>query len=295
MKKTTKAHLALLAVAFFYGGNYSIAKLAMADGFIPPLGFIFARVLAGLVFFRIIHTVFIREKVDRKDFPRLLLCGIFGVALNQIFFFKGLELTSPIHASLIMLSTPFVVLIAAYFLLNENITKYKILGIILGTIGGVLLILKNTNSQYLPENMLLGDIYVVINAISFGIYLVIVKPLVTKYNPITIVTWVFTMASIVVFPICFSSFQEIQWHNFNLQVGLGFGYVLVFVTISTYLLNAFALTELKSSTVSAYIYLQPFIAGSISLLLGQDVLTRTIIFAGALIFSGLYLLSMKRS
>ncbi len=293
MKQSTKAHLALSAVALIYGANYSIAKLAMAGGVIPPLGFIFFRVLFGVIVFWFLQAVFIKEKVAREDFPRLLLLGVFGIAINQMFFFKGLELTSPIHSSLIMLATPFLVLIFAYFLLNEMITKYKILGIILGALGAILLILKDSGVQDLTTNAMLGDLFIFINASSYGLYLVLIKPLVEKYNPITIVTWAFTMGAIFVFPICFRHAMNIQWSQFEMTNVLGFAFVIVFTTLFTYLLNAFALSRLKSSTVSAYIYLQPFIAGTISLLLGQDQLTAIIIFSGFLIFSGLYFASKK--
>lgn len=294
MKKTTKAHLALTAVALIYGANYSIAKLAMKGGLIPPLGFIFFRVLFGVIVFWVVQSLFIKEKVDRKDFPRLLMLGIFGIALNQMFFFKGLELTSPIHASLIMLVTPFMVLIFAYFLLKEMITKYKILGIVLGSIGAILLILKDSGVQQIAQNAMLGDLFIFINAASYGMYLVLIKPLVEKYNPITIVTWAFTMGSIFVLPVCYSDAMAIQWSSFQMENVLGFIFVLVFTTFFAYLLNAFALSRLKSSTVSAYIYLQPLIAGTISLLLGQDKLSSIIIFSGCLIFTGLYFVSKKK-
>lgn len=132
----------------------------MEGGVIPPLGFIFFRALFGVIVFWFVQSIFIKEKVARTDFPRLVLLGIFGIAINQMFFFKGLELTSPIHASLIMLVTPFMVLIFAYLLLKDMITKNKILGIVLGSLGAILLILKDEGVQQVTQNAMLGDLFI---------------------------------------------------------------------------------------------------------------------------------------
>ena len=183
MNKKNWAHLALLGVALIYGANYTVAKSVMQSGLISPIGFVFFRVLFAMGAFHIIHCVLIKEKIKRGDLPRFLLCGMLGVAINQIFFFKGLEYTTPIHASLIMITTPFVVLFAAAILIKEKITIAKTLGIALGATGAVLLILKDQSVIFSSQSGMLGDLFILINAASYGLYLVIVKPLLKKYHP----------------------------------------------------------------------------------------------------------------
>ena len=108
-------HLALLAANIIYGINYAVAKDVMPN-YIEPFGFILLRVLGALSLFWIFHICGNKEKIDRKDFPRLIVCGFFGVALNQLLFFKGLDITSPINASIIMTSNPILVLLISSFL-----------------------------------------------------------------------------------------------------------------------------------------------------------------------------------
>ena len=176
MSSTLKAHLALFSVALIYGANYSIAKIVLDDGYIQPVGFILLRNIVAIIFFWAFHSWYIKERVEKKDLPLLLLCGIFGIAINQIFFFSGLKFTTPINASLIMLMTPILVLITSAFILKEKITWQKVLGIALGILGAVLLVTYGKQLSF-AQSQLKGDLMILINAISYAIYLVMVKTL----------------------------------------------------------------------------------------------------------------------
>ena len=190
MSKTLQAHIALFLVAVIYGGNYIVAKEVMDPGYIQPLAFIALRVGFGFILFWLFASTFIKESIDWKDFPRILTCAVFGVATNQLFFFSGLKLTTPINASLIMTTTPILVLIASALIIGEQITGKKIIGIILGASGAILLIAYGKDISF-EQAHLLGDLFILINAISYGVYLVIVKTLMRKYHPITIMKWLF--------------------------------------------------------------------------------------------------------
>ena len=144
---------------------------------IGPSGFIALRVIGGGLMFLLLRFSLKFERVDKKDFLRLALCGLTGVAINQLCFFNGLAITSPVHASLIMTINPIFVLITSAILLGTIITSRKILGIALGGIGAVFLLLNTPESTTSNGPSLLGDILILINALSYGIYLVIVKPL----------------------------------------------------------------------------------------------------------------------
>ena len=158
-----KAHVALLTVAFIYGANYTIAKNVLDQNFLQPNGFILLRVMSGFVLFHMIHFLVIKEKVERKDIGLLALCGLFGIAINQLFFFKGLGATSPIHASLIMVVTPIIVLFISSVYLKERISIKKILGIAIGMLGAMFLILNGDKSNDTMSSIL-GDVYILINA-----------------------------------------------------------------------------------------------------------------------------------
>lgn len=293
MNNSLKAHLALFAVALLYGGNYTVAKEVMTNGFIQPLGFILVRAISATIFFSCFHFIWIKEKVDRKDFKLLILCGLFGVAINQMFFFSGLKLSSQINAALIMTITPIIVLITSALLIGEKITSQKVIGILIGASGAILLIAFNKQISF-NKSGLLGDLLLLVNAASYAIYIVLVKTLLEKYHPVTVVRWVFTIGLVFIIPFGWKQLSVVEWSSFPSNIWLAVFYVVVGATFLTYLLNTYALGKLNPSTVSIYIYLQPLLATIIALAFGKDHLDWVKIVSGILIFLGVFLVSVEK-
>lgn len=288
--KTIWAHLALLAVALLYGANYSIAKVAMADNVVPPLGFIVIRILGAGIVFTVLQHFLIGEKVARSDYGRFALCAFFGASFNLMMFFKGLQITGAINASLITTMVPILVLIISAILIGERITPLKIIGIMLGAIGAISLILYGKQTGI---NNPWGDFFIFLNALSFGIYLVLVKTLATKYHPFTIIRWIFTIGLFIVLPFGWSDLTMMEWATFSTPIWASITYVVIGATVLTYLFNVIALRIVNPSVVSIYIYLQPLIAAIIAVSAGQDTLSVVKIVAGACIFIGVFLVSKK--
>lgn len=287
------AHLALLAVALIYGGNYSVAKLVMDPGYLRPETFILLRISCGMGLFWLFHALVIRERVDRRDLPRLILGGLFGAAANQLLFFKGLNLTTPISASLIMTLTPALVLLVSAIILGEAITRRKVVGIVIGGLGAAWLIVAGKEMILAPRGWL-GNLLVLANATSYGLYLVLVKQLMTRYHPLTIIMWVFFFGWLMVLPITLGGVWTTNWQSIPAQAWWAVAYVLLGTTFLNYLLNALALRVVPASTVSIYIYLQPLFAVIIALAMGQDQLDWVKVGSGLLIFAGVFLVSWKR-
>ena len=293
MNETIKAHIALFLVALIYGGNYSIAKLVMDGQYLKPLGFILLRVIVGCILFWLVHLLFVKESVARKDLGLMALCGFFGVAANQMLFFSGLDLTQPIHAALIMTTTPILVLILSAILIRERITSRKVAGIITGASGAFLLIAYGHRIEF-AWSQVTGDIMVFLNASAFGTYLVLIKPLMSKYNPLTVIKWVFFFGLLFVIPFGGPQLADVDWHTFSWVIILSVVYVLIFTTFFAYLLNAYALRAVSPAVVSIYIYLQPVLAALIAIAMGSDTLNFIKILSATLIFLGVYLSSTKR-
>ncbi|MCB0761057.1 MAG: EamA family transporter [Flavobacteriales bacterium] len=251
-----QAHVALGVVALIYGANYVIAKGLMPDP-IAPRAFILVRVSGALLLFWMVR-LFVRETIDRKDLPRFLLCGLTGVATNQILFFEGLNLTSPVNASIIMTINPILVMILAGIILHNPITRRKIAGVLIGAAGAITLIAKS-GSQDITASWQ-GDVLVLLNATSYAIYLVIVKPLLLKYKPITVISWVFLMGLIFVLPAGLGPFLRTSWGSLDSLAWSKVAFVVVATTFMAYLLNIFALKRVQPTVASAYIYLQPIVA-----------------------------------
>jgi drug/metabolite transporter (DMT)-like permease len=290
MKPNLKAHLALLGANIIYGINYTVAKDVMPE-FIPPFGFIFCRVAGALILFWMVFS-FSYEKVAKKDLFLLAVCGFFGVAANQLMFFYGLNITTPINAGIIMTSNPVFVLIASAIILKNRITLLKVSGIVIAITGALLLLLFKADFSF-GSKTIEGDIFVFLNALSYGTYLVLAVPLMKKYNAITVITWVFTFGFIFVFPFGIQQFSQIEWSSFTETIWWEFAFVIIGTTFFAYLLNIYGLKNLNPSTVSTYIYLQPLLASVFAIWAGKDSLDWIKICAAILIFSGVYLVSKR--
>ncbi len=281
------AHFALFGANLIYALNYGWAKDVMDDNYVPAFAFILLRGIGAVLLFWMI-SIFIYEKVEKKDLIRLSICGFFGIAANQLMFFSGLELTSTIHASIIMVTSPIIVSIMALFLLKEGINFKKILGIGIGLVGALLII---TNKEDSNSNFgLWGDILVFLNATSYGLYLVLVKPIMHKYHPITVLKWIFTFGLIIIMPFGLSNIDEINWIMPN-DIILKIGFVILFTTFFCYLLNIYGVKHVSPTIVSTYIYLQPILTAIIALITGREDLNLMILISTVLIFTGVYLVS----
>jgi drug/metabolite transporter (DMT)-like permease len=293
MSTRIRTHLYLFLANLIYALSFTISK-DVVPHFIEPFGAIVIRVtVAGMMFF-FFQKIFIRERVKREDFWLLILCGLFGVAINQLLFFKGLSITTPINAALMMTMTPILVLILSGIFHDEKITWLKVLGVITGAAGAVLVILSGKGLT-LHSNQTAGDIFILLNAASYAVFLVIVKPLMKKYHPITVISWVFLFGWIFVMPVGWSEFHSIHWSTMPEHIWLELAFIVIFTTFFAYLLNTLALKHATPSVVGIYIYLQPALATIIALLLNRDEYPFIKIIATALIFLGVYLVSVKNS
>lgn len=286
------AFIAASVATLIYGANYTIAKDVM-PAFVKPFGFIVLRVFGAMVLFWLLSLFVKREKITKKDFVGIFFAAIFGAGFNMLVFFKGLNLTTPIDASVIMVLTPIIVFVLSIIFLKETIISHRIAGVIIGLIGALVLIVYGTSSGLNAPNIFLGNIYVILNATFYGIYLVIIKKLMTKYHPINLIKWVYLFGFFIVLPFGFQEFTEINWTSMPNLIRYKVLYVVVFATFTVYLCNLIALTKLKVTTVGVFIYLQPVVATIFALLLGSDTLNTVKLVASAIIFVGVYLVSKR--
>jgi len=292
----SKRHWALMAatlVSIIYGLTFTIAKDVMPE-FIEPFGFIVLRVGGSVLLFWMVSFMGPKEKIATSDFPRIIAAAFFGVALNMLTFFKGLSYTSPIMGAVLMVTTPIIVLILSAIIMKERMKKRKIFGIILGLAGTVSLILYGKSLINAPNEML-GNLLVFINAVSYGFYLIIVKKLMDKYNAFTFVKWIYTFGFLMVLPFGWGEFDAINWTIIPTDIYWKIGFVVVFSTFLTYLLNLISMRELKPTTVAVFIYLQPLFATIFAISLGKDDLSWVKIGSALLIFAGVYLVTQKKS
>ncbi|MBL6446981.1 DMT family transporter [Fulvivirga sp. 29W222] len=284
-------HSTLLFVTLIYGFNYTVAKFVM-PAYLEPFGFIVFRIASATLLFWLLSSITGTDKIkSRKDFGLLFLCGLFGVATNQLLFFKGLSLTNPINGSVIMTTSPIMVMIVAYALGKESITVKKSIGFFIGAVGAYLLLTKDGVS--LSKGTFLGDLLILINGSSYAVYLVLVKPLMAKYKSITVIKWVFLFGGIIAFPFGISELSTVNWTIIPVTIWLYIGFVIIAATFLVYLLNVWTLKFVNSSLVGSYIYLQPVFATLVAVAFRGDQLDVLTILYSLVIMLGVYLVSQK--
>ncbi len=289
MNRNLKAHLALLFVTLIFGMHYMIAKSMMPVPF-QPMQLLFLRSLGAAVLFWIFQRWFIHEKVARKDLLMLALCGLLGFAANQALFYEGLNLTTPVDASIIHVLNPVFVLVFASILIHERVTFVKVIGISLG-LGGALILILYGKMVNMSTNSFAGNILVMLNMLCYAMYIVLLKPMVAMYHTMTILKWVSFFGFLFILPFCAKGITELHLQSVSVNAWLGVVYVVVFNTFIAYLLINFALKTVEASMVSYYTYLQPVIASVMSVSLGAEIITGPKIIAALLIFGGVYLVS----
>lgn len=295
MTKTAKAHLSLFVVNALYGANNIIAKDVMPT-YLTPNVFIAFRVIGATLLFWLVSLFTKHQKIEKRDLFRLAICGVFGVAINQLCFFHGLNHSSAINSGIIMTLNPIFVAIMAYFILKESLNIIKIFGIILGATGALFLALQSNGSD---GSTWFGDVLLFINAISYAIYLILVKPLMQKYSALQVTTYVFTfgMIYILLFPPTIIDLAASNLGAIPLEIWYRIAFVIIGVTFFTYLLTMYAMKFVSTTITSTYIYLQPVLVvvfAYLFLYLGifgdnTKAITPTKIFLMTIIFIGVYL------
>jgi len=286
------AALALVAANVIYGLNFVISKEVMPR-FLSPEAIILLRVIGATAMFWFLALLLKPQKILRSDWPRLLLCALFGVAANQLLFFAGLNLSTPINASIIMTTNPVIVLIAAWLSGQERLGPVKAAGVFMAAFGAVTLILQGGSFEWAQRDIMLGNLLIFLNAVCYAFFIILSKPLTRKYDPISLIRWCFTLGFFMVLPFGLRDMLQADYASFPPYIWADLLFIVVGVTFFTYLLNIVALKYVTASMVAIFIYLQPLIAMIHSIWLGRDRLNGLLIFCAVLVFSGVYLVSRK--
>ena len=292
MNQRTFALIAVSIATLIYGVTYTIAKDVMPN-YIKPYGFILLRVSSATLIFWTVGLFTKQQKVEKSDYKKILIASFFGITLNMLAFFKGLSLTSPISASVMMVTSPIMVLIFSSILIRKPIGKQRVLGVFIGLVGAIFLITLGNSSTENSTNSAFGNFLVFLNAASYGLYLVLAKDLVKKYNPIVFIKWLYLFGLIFVIPFGYSELTAVIWEEIPTNIYWNISFVLLFTTCITYLFNLYGLSKLKPTTVSVFIYLQPVIATIYALIVGSDSLNLVKLCATLLIFLGVYLVTKQ--
>ncbi|PKA98057.1 drug/metabolite transporter (DMT)-like permease [Flavobacteriaceae bacterium MAR_2009_75] len=286
------AILAAIGATVIYGLNHTIAKGIMPN-YVPAYALVVLRVVGAAILFWSISFFGPKERIEKKDYARMLVCALLGMGFNMLVFFKGLSLSTPINSAVLITTTPIIVVFLSAILIKEKVLPKKIVGIAIGFLGALGLILFSSEIRQDAPNIPLGNFFILLNSIFYGAYLIGAKTLIEKYHPFTFMKWLFTLGIFICLPFGYQEIINTEWTSLPFDAIWRIAFVVIGTTFCTYLFNIFALTQLKASTVSAFVYVQPLIGIIFALVTGQDKLTTIKIAAACLVFLGVYLASTK--
>lgn len=294
MEERRQGLLAIVTANTIFGLNIPITKVLM-ERWMTPMGYTTTRMFFGVILFWLLGAAVKDIKVEKRDLVTITIGGLIGFMGTQFLFSQSLKYTSPVIFSLLMALTPVVVLVLSKLFLNENISKIKILGMIISVSGAALIILLNAGEKSTAENNVLGILFAVLCVCCYAGYLVITRTISIKYKPITIAKWMFLVSALVALPFSSSSLQNQAIYSEN-ATRMAYGYLifaLLFSTTLAFFLMPYALKRLEASTVSIFMNLQPIVASFVAIMVGQDVLTWDKPVATIMVVIGVCLVTMN--
>lgn len=293
-KNKFKGHLALLLANIIFGVNNPVARMLMPE-VLDPMVLTFFRFSGGMVLFWVASLFVKQEHVPAKDVLLLFFASVFGLTLNQLPFFFGLSMTSSIDASIVVTMLPIVTMLLAAVFLREPITQMKAVGVLVGASGALIIVFSSQSVTQSGTGNMLGNLIVFLAVISFSLYLTLFKNLISKYQPVTVMKWMFLFATITGLPFCYGPLVEMNTAALSVNEWMSVGFVVLFATFLGYLLLPIGQKTLRPTTLSMYNYVQPIVASLVAIFMGIDRFGYQQALAAVLVFSGVYIVTQSKS
>lgn len=286
---------AFIAYAIF-GFNIIICKDLTSEGLIPPLGIFTLRSLVAGALFWIVSMFQPHEQVERKDYIKIFAASMLGFMTCQVTFLVGIPHITPMDCSILTAMAPIYTMAVAAIAIKEPITFKKAGGVALSFAGIIYLIVSRVAAPGgTAESSPFGIFMIILNSLSFSMYLGIFKPLIAKYSAVTFMKWIFLFSALVAAPLSMKGLIEVEWAAIPTKQYAELAYLIICATFITYFLIPLAQKRIRPTLVSMYSYVQPIIAIAVSIAIGMDSLTWQKALATVLVFAGVVIVSRSRS
>lgn len=294
-KLTLLGHLACLLAYAIFGFNIIVCKDLTSGHLLSPLTIFCLRAMGAGGLFWLISLFLPKEKVDKKDYLKIFAASLLGFLACQLSFLAGIPYITPMDCSILASLSPIYTMGIAAVALKEPITWKKTGGVAISFIGIIYLIINNVTGTGVAQTTPFGIAMLLINSLSFSLYLGIFKPLISKYSVVTFMKWIFLFAFAVSFPFSATEIVSTQWSAFPSVQLAELAYLIICATFITYTLIPFGQKHIRPTLVSMYSYMQPIIAIAISIYIGMDTLTWQKVLAAMMVFGGVIIVSYSKS
>lgn len=294
-RQTIIGHLACLIAYAIFGFNIIVCKDLTGGKLISPLTIFCLRAIGAGMLFWIISMFMPKEKVDSKDYIKIFAASLLGFFTCQLTFLMGIPHITPMDCSILSAISPIYTMVIAAIVLKEPITLQKAGGVAISFAGIIYLIVSKVSSGGAAETTPFGILMLILNTLSFSLYLGIFKPLIGRYSVVTFMKWIFLFAFIVSFPFSSKEIISLDWSSIPTIQLAELTFLIICATFITYFLIPIGQKNIRPTLVSMYSYVQPIIAIAISIAIGMETLTWQKILAAIMVFSGVIIVSYSKS
>ena len=295
MKNSIFGHIACFTAYLIFGLNIVVCKDLTSSYVFSPLALFTLRSLGAGSLFWLISFFRPKERVERRDFPKIFAASVLGFFFAQLSFLVAISHITPMDCSIVASLSPLYTMFIAAYALKEPLSAQKIGGVVLSLCGVIYLILNSTTaSSGVVQTTPMGVLLIVANSLCFSLYLGIFKPIITKYSVITFMKWIFLFSSLMSLPFTASELVKIDFAELPISYLAELAFLIVCATFVTYFLIPIGQKLLRPTLVSMYTYVQPIVAIVVSIYIGMDTLTLPKVLAAATVFAGVIIVSRSR-
>jgi len=285
--------MAMFSANLIFGLNTPVSRTLMPE-ILSPYALTFFRLGGGLILFWLVSLFTKKEHVPAKDILLLFFASLFALTLNQLPYFIGLSMTSPIDASIVVTLLPILTMILAAIIIKEPITWLKAVGVLVGASGALILVFSS-HTLHVGKSNFWGNMIVFGAVASFAIYLTVFKNLISRYSPVTLMKWMFLFGTIICFPFCYKPVMQTDFSLLTSGTYWRIGYIVLLATFLSYMLIPIGQKYLRPTTLSMYNYLQPVVASFVAVAIGIDTFGVEKAISGVLVFAGVYIVTQSKS
>jgi len=285
----TRVHVLLLLAQVCFASLPVVGRMAML-GHLPPAGIVLVRMSGAALAFVVLAWRRGVLRIERRDIPAILGCAFLGVAANQELFIQGLARTTATNASVLGSTIPVFTALVAILLGREPARQRRLGGIAIAFAGAAVLV--GADQLSLSRDHLVGSSMVLVNSACYGTYLVIVRPLADRYDPLGLLALLFLAGVPMVTPLGIAAWADAPPLELADLAYLAF--LVAVPTVAAYGLVQTALRHAEATLVAAYIYLQPVFATLGAMLLLHETPGLRLYICGALVLAGVWLAARSR-
>ncbi len=294
-KNKLAGHAACFGAYAIFGFNIIVCKDLMGGHLVSPLAIFTLRSLGAGALFWLLSLFLPSEKVDKKDYLKILAASFLGFFLTQLTFLEAIPDITPMHCSIISALTPIYTMFIAAVVLKEPLTLKKGAGVLLSLCGVVFLILNNASGGGVAESKLQGIMLMFLNGLSFALYLGVFRPVIVKYSVVTFMKWIFLFSILMSLPFSFREVASLVWLHIPAVQLWELAFLIILATFVSYFLIPLGQKQIRPTLVSMYSYVQPIIATVLGICMGMDSLTWQKVLAALMVFSGVFIVSRSRA